>query len=45
MCKSRHLKMTLQGSEHVVEHKLINYSYVDGGICIISYTHATGCKD
>jgi hypothetical protein len=26
------------------EHKLINYSCVDGGICIISYTHATGRK-
>jgi hypothetical protein len=26
----------------LVEHKLIDYSCVDGGICIISYIHAIG---
>jgi hypothetical protein len=36
--------MTLEGSKHVVEQKLIKYSYVDGAICIITYTNATGCK-
>jgi hypothetical protein len=35
ICKSQHLRMTLEGSKHVVEHKSINYSCVDGGICII----------
>jgi hypothetical protein len=29
--------MTLLGSKHVVDHKLISYSCFDGGICIISY--------
>jgi hypothetical protein len=28
------------GSKHVVEHNVINYSCVGGGICIISYSHA-----
>jgi hypothetical protein len=28
--------MTLEGSKHVVEHKLINYSCVYGGIFIIT---------
>jgi hypothetical protein len=38
-CKSQHLRMTLLGSKRSVEHKLINYSCVHGGICIISYAH------
>jgi hypothetical protein len=35
MCKSQHLTMTLYGSKLIVEQNLINYSFVDGEICII----------
>jgi hypothetical protein len=32
------------GSKPVVLYMLINNCCADGGICIVDYIHATGCK-
>jgi hypothetical protein len=36
--------MILHGSKHIVEHKFINYSCVDGEIYIIRITVTDGLK-